>query len=175
MSGNFAIKGGGRTPNGKCHLKFPFWLSAPFPNRQSLDIPVVLVPLNLWDHHPYHPPIMGWMHKAVAFYWPRFDNWVALSVHHWLTDFPLLIVLLVLEILEGCFTKGAVIVVLMWSRLWWSWWWCALWSCWSWWSWSWWSCWSLWSSLWWPYQSWQTIVVRSLFAESRALNISWWV
>ena len=27
MSGNFAIKGGGgggRTPNGKCHLKFPF-------------------------------------------------------------------------------------------------------------------------------------------------------
>ena len=25
MSGNFAIKGGGRTPNGKCHLKFPFW------------------------------------------------------------------------------------------------------------------------------------------------------
>ena len=27
MSGNFAIKGGrgGRTPNGKCYLKFPFW------------------------------------------------------------------------------------------------------------------------------------------------------
>ena len=24
MSGNFAIKGGGRTPNGKYHLKFPF-------------------------------------------------------------------------------------------------------------------------------------------------------
>ena len=24
MSGNFAIKGGGQTPNGKCHLKFPF-------------------------------------------------------------------------------------------------------------------------------------------------------
>ena len=26
MSGNFAIKGGGvSAPNGKCHLKFPFW------------------------------------------------------------------------------------------------------------------------------------------------------
>ena len=24
-------EGGGRTPNGKCHLKFPFWFSAPFP------------------------------------------------------------------------------------------------------------------------------------------------
>ena len=37
MSGNFAIKGGegGRTPNGKCHLKFPFWFSAPFPNPQK--------------------------------------------------------------------------------------------------------------------------------------------
>ena len=32
MSGNFAIKGGGgRTPNGKCHLKFPFWFSEPLP------------------------------------------------------------------------------------------------------------------------------------------------
>ena len=26
-------RGGGRTPNGKCHLKFPFWLSAPFPKH----------------------------------------------------------------------------------------------------------------------------------------------
>ena len=32
MSGNFAIKGGGRTPNGKCHLKFPFWFFDSFPN-----------------------------------------------------------------------------------------------------------------------------------------------
>ena len=32
MSGNFAIKGGGgRTLNGKCHLKFPFWFSAHLP------------------------------------------------------------------------------------------------------------------------------------------------
>ena len=31
MSGNFAIKGGGRTPNGKCHPKFPFWFFEPFP------------------------------------------------------------------------------------------------------------------------------------------------
>ena len=35
MSGNFAIKGGrgGQTPNGKCHLKFPFWLFEPFPKH----------------------------------------------------------------------------------------------------------------------------------------------
>ena len=34
MSGNFAIKGGGgRTPNGKCHLKFPFWFSAHLPYK----------------------------------------------------------------------------------------------------------------------------------------------
>ena len=33
MSGNFAIKlrGGGRSPNGKCHLKFPFWFFAHLP------------------------------------------------------------------------------------------------------------------------------------------------
>ena len=31
MSGNFAIKGGGRTPYGKCHLKFPFWFFEPVP------------------------------------------------------------------------------------------------------------------------------------------------
>ena len=32
MSGNFAIKGGGgRTPNGKCPFKFPFWFSAHLP------------------------------------------------------------------------------------------------------------------------------------------------
>ena len=40
MSGNFAIKGGGgggRTPNGKCHLKFPFWFSAPFPKIPMRD------------------------------------------------------------------------------------------------------------------------------------------
>ena len=39
MSGNFAIKGGrggGRTPNGKCHLKFPFWLFDSFPNMYTL-------------------------------------------------------------------------------------------------------------------------------------------
>ena len=35
MSGNFAIKeGGGRTPNGKCHLKFPFWLFDSFPESK---------------------------------------------------------------------------------------------------------------------------------------------
>ena len=34
MSGNFAIKGGGgRTPNGQCHLKFPFWFSAHLPKQ----------------------------------------------------------------------------------------------------------------------------------------------
>ena len=38
MSGNFAIKGGGggRTPNGKCHLKFPFWLFETFPKVKIL-------------------------------------------------------------------------------------------------------------------------------------------
>ena len=37
MSGNFAIKGGGgRTPNGKCHLKFPFWFFAHLP-KQMLE------------------------------------------------------------------------------------------------------------------------------------------
>ena len=43
MSGNFAIKGGGgggRTPNGKCHLKFPFWLSAHLPNIIFLDVSI---------------------------------------------------------------------------------------------------------------------------------------
>ena len=37
MSGNFAIKGGGRTPNGKCHLKFPFWFfeSVPYSDFNS--------------------------------------------------------------------------------------------------------------------------------------------
>ena len=36
MSGNFAIKGGGgRPPNGKCHLKFPFWLFDYFPKSVS--------------------------------------------------------------------------------------------------------------------------------------------
>ena len=37
MSGNFAIKGGGggRTPNGKCHLKFPFWFFAPLPYQNG--------------------------------------------------------------------------------------------------------------------------------------------
>ena len=35
MSGNFAIKGGGggRPPNGKCHLKFPFWFFESVPNH----------------------------------------------------------------------------------------------------------------------------------------------
>ena len=27
---------GGRTPNGKCHLKFPFWLSAPLPKFATI-------------------------------------------------------------------------------------------------------------------------------------------
>ena len=38
MSGNFAIRGGGRTPNGKCHLKFPFWFFETFPNDESLIV-----------------------------------------------------------------------------------------------------------------------------------------
>ena len=37
MSGNFAIKGGGgRPPNGKCHLKFPFWFFDSVPNEVAL-------------------------------------------------------------------------------------------------------------------------------------------
>ena len=46
MSGNFAIKGGGgRTPNGKCHLKFQFWFFAHLPNLLCLlDHPVILTP-----------------------------------------------------------------------------------------------------------------------------------
>ena len=36
MSGNFAIKGGGgRTPNGKCHLKFPFWFFDYLPKEKK--------------------------------------------------------------------------------------------------------------------------------------------
>ena len=36
MSGNFAIKGwGGRTPNGKCHLKFPFWFFDYLPKNDA--------------------------------------------------------------------------------------------------------------------------------------------
>ena len=39
MSGNFAIKGGGGggAPNGKCHLKFPFWFSAHLPKLVLLQ------------------------------------------------------------------------------------------------------------------------------------------
>ena len=36
MSGNFAIKGGGgQTPNGKCHFKFPFWFFDSFPKGRN--------------------------------------------------------------------------------------------------------------------------------------------
>ena len=31
-----AIKGGGRTPNGKCHLKFPFWFFDSVPYKNTL-------------------------------------------------------------------------------------------------------------------------------------------
>ena len=48
MSGNFAIKGGGgRTPNGKCHLKFPFWFSAHLPNFQTFFCPTSTMPSNI--------------------------------------------------------------------------------------------------------------------------------
>ena len=41
MSGNFAIKGGGgRAPNGKCHLKFPFWFFD--------SVPYTSTSLGLW-------------------------------------------------------------------------------------------------------------------------------
>ena len=37
MSGNFAIKGGGGgTPNGKSHLKFPFWFFDSLPNGVNI-------------------------------------------------------------------------------------------------------------------------------------------
>ena len=36
MFGNFAIKGGGSMPNGKNHLKFPFWLFDTFPYAQKV-------------------------------------------------------------------------------------------------------------------------------------------
>ena len=38
-------------------------------------------------------------------------------MYHLLTDLPMLIVLLVVEILEVGFTKAVVVVVFMWSRL----------------------------------------------------------
>ena len=46
MSGNFAIKGGGgRTPNGKCHLKFPFWFFDYLPNLDAMaGKPDLIVP-----------------------------------------------------------------------------------------------------------------------------------
>ena len=44
MSGNFAIKvGGGATPNGKCHLKFPFWFFDSFPYAKSLTNVIIAV------------------------------------------------------------------------------------------------------------------------------------
>ena len=50
MSGNFAIKGGGgRTPNGKCHLKFPFWFltTSLNVNGKNLLSSIWRVPFNL--------------------------------------------------------------------------------------------------------------------------------
>ena len=52
MSGNFAIKGGGgRTPNGKCHLKFPFWLLAHLPLTMLLQWSD-LGPIKKWSTWP---------------------------------------------------------------------------------------------------------------------------
>ena len=49
MSGNFAIKGGGggRTPNGKCHLKFPFWFFAHLPYQIYRSISQIRRPKRL--------------------------------------------------------------------------------------------------------------------------------
>ena len=43
MSGNLCHWGGGRTPNGKCHLKFPFWFSAHLPNTILAIIRLVYI------------------------------------------------------------------------------------------------------------------------------------
>ena len=76
MSGNFAIKGGGgRTPNGKCHLKFPFWLLAHLPKigcLQCADTPYTQYPI---PHSPLRSDFcpkfaiklvhhgVGWFHR----------------------------------------------------------------------------------------------------------------
>ena len=52
MSGNFAIKGGGggRPPNGKCHLKFPFWFSAYLPYTFCKRAVAYTHPLDSYDY-----------------------------------------------------------------------------------------------------------------------------
>ena len=66
MSGNFAIKGGGdRTPNGKCHLKFPFWFSAHLPYCWCVVT---------WDKGHLCPERVSWA------------DWVAVEVSHTLAD-----------------------------------------------------------------------------------------
>ena len=54
-----SVEGGGRTPNGKCHLKFPFWLSAPFPYLASC----VCVPAHTFTF----PPILFALFCANSF------------------------------------------------------------------------------------------------------------
>ena len=39
------VGGGGQTPNGKCHLKFPFLLFEPFPNARLANISLSLYPI----------------------------------------------------------------------------------------------------------------------------------
>ena len=57
MSGNFAIKGGGgRTPNGKCHLKFPFWFFAPFP--KTFPSPIDHIQYQIHQIWPSTKPVL---------------------------------------------------------------------------------------------------------------------
>ena len=72
---------GGRTPNGKCHLKFPFWFFAPLPYEETLRItndgyptreyktfnsPKILFP------SPAPPPFLAADQLLLAFCW----NWI---------------------------------------------------------------------------------------------------
>ena len=55
MSGNCAIKGGGRTPNGKCHLKLPFWFFDSVPKRRKAKTVVVKEEINdLYGDNDYY-------------------------------------------------------------------------------------------------------------------------
>ena len=60
-------EGGGRTPNGKCHLKFPFWFFDSFPKVSCWAMLIDINSLHLtrppWGCSPWrcpHRPLLRW-------------------------------------------------------------------------------------------------------------------
>ena len=65
MSENLCHQGGGgRTPNGKCHLKFPFWLLAHLPKSFLVKIKKTVNKTNyFWLCTVRWLPTGGWLHN----------------------------------------------------------------------------------------------------------------